>query len=172
MVNCSQWCKRTGAGGTRAPQKFWFDENPRKIPENPGKIHGNLSKICENLRKVTENLGKLSETTGKNGAQVLWFEKMVPNVFRITWRPIWRSSQKQLLWEKLFPLKVAQNFWRKFGEIRAKILRTPKNLPAPTPMILVHEQIEITYLFRKLGLVKLLATPKTSAFCWPGNLYG
>jgi len=24
---------------------------------------------------------------------------------------------------------------KKFGEIRAKILRTPKNLPAPTPMV-------------------------------------
>ena len=51
------------------PQKFWFDENPGKIPENPGKIHGNLGKICENYCKVPENLGKLSETTGKSGAQ-------------------------------------------------------------------------------------------------------
>jgi len=35
---------------------------------------------------------------------------------------------------KIFPQKVGQNFSRKFGEIRAKILRTPKNLPAATPM--------------------------------------
>jgi len=28
-------------------------------------------------------------------------------------------------------------FLGKFGEIRAKILRTPKNVPAPTPMRLL-----------------------------------
>jgi len=31
--------------------------------------------------------------------------------------------------------KVAQKLFRKFGEIRAKILRIPKTLPAPKPMM-------------------------------------
>ena len=34
-----------------------------------------------------------------------------------------------------FLAKVAQNFSGKFREIRAKILRNPKNLPAPKPMM-------------------------------------
>jgi len=47
---------------------------------------------------------------------VLWFEKMAP-------KTTLKSHKK---WPK--------NFSGNFGEIRAKIFRTPKNLPAPTPM--------------------------------------
>jgi len=35
---------------------------------------------------------------------------------------------------KICGQKLHNNISGKFGEIRAKILRTPKNLPAPTPM--------------------------------------
>jgi len=46
----------------------------------------------------------------------------------------WKSSQKLSVWEEILIQRVAENFLGKFGEIRAKILRTPKNLPAPTRM--------------------------------------
>jgi len=38
------------------------------------------------------------------------------------------------LWEKICRQKLRNNFSGKFGEIRAKILRTLKNLLAPTLM--------------------------------------
>jgi len=59
---------------------------------------------------------------------------MAPNVCRKTHEDIcWRSHQK-----KVFMIFVGQNLSNKIwgnsaiGEIRANILRTPKNLPAPT----------------------------------------
>jgi len=51
---------------------------------------------------------------------VLWFEE--------------GNGAQYGLHEKIFTQKVAQKSFGQFGEIRAKILRTPKNLPAPTPM--------------------------------------
>jgi len=70
----------------------------------------------------------------------IWLDlkKMAPNVCRITWRPFSEVIPKEGLLEKIFAQKVAQNFSGKFGEIREKILRTPKNLPAPTPMVEVR----------------------------------
>jgi len=35
-----------------------------------------------------------------------------------------------------------KKFLGKFGKIRAKIFRTPKNLPAPTPMIAIDHNVE------------------------------
>jgi len=49
----------------------------------------------------------------------------------------WRSSDIQYH-EKIFAQKVAQKFFGKFGKIRAKILCTPKHLPAPTSMPLMQ----------------------------------
>jgi len=40
--------------------------------------------------------------------------------------------------------KWPKSFSGKFGEIRAKILCTPKNLPAPTPVPLLTSQTVIT----------------------------
>jgi len=40
-----------------------------------------------------------------------------------------------ILWEKICRQKSHNNFSDKFGEIRAKMVRIPKNLLAPTPMI-------------------------------------
>ena len=46
----------------------------------------------------------------------------------------WRSPKKGLH-EKIFAQKMAK-FFGKFEEIGAKILRTPKNLPTPTPTVI------------------------------------
>jgi len=46
------------------PQKFWFVENPGKIPEN---------------------LGKFSENRAEKAANVVWFQKIAPNVCRKTY---------------------------------------------------------------------------------------
>jgi len=46
----------------------------------------------------------------------------------------WRSHRKLSFMGENLLAKVTQNFLGKFGGHRAKILRTPKNLPAPTFM--------------------------------------
>jgi len=38
------------------------------------------------------------------------------------------------LWEKICSQELQNNFLGKFGEIRAKIFRTPNNFLAPRPM--------------------------------------
>jgi len=49
----THWCRRRGAGGASAPQKF-FGENPSKS----FKTSGNLGKFSENLHKITGGLRK------------------------------------------------------------------------------------------------------------------
>jgi len=83
--------------------------------------------ICENLRKIPENLGKIGAQRGliwKNGAQ--FWQKHIKSFF-------WRSPQKNVGLRKCLHKKWPKNFSGKFGEVQAKILRTPQNLPAPTP---------------------------------------
>jgi len=60
---------------------------------------------------------------------LLYFKKLSPNVCR-------KTSEDHFLkgHTKKRSAKVAQNFLGKFGKIWAKILCTPKNLIAPTPM--------------------------------------
>ena len=71
--------------------------------------------------QVRGDLGKFRRNLGKKVAwSVLWFQKM---------HRTWKEMQSfffggHFLW----------SFSGKFGEIWAKILRTPKNSPAPTPM--------------------------------------
>ena len=103
-------------------QNFWFGENPGKIPENPGKIRRNLDKICENFRKIPENLGKLLEHMSKNGAQrLLIWKQMAPNVL------CFEEMAPNMLFVRKYPHKKwPKKFSGKFGEIRTKILRTPK----------------------------------------------
>ena len=94
------------------PQKFKFAENLSKIPENPGRSG---AQRC------------LTSKTGTRGLQ------------KNTWRPVFgghinkRSSWS--LWKKICRENCTLKFLGKFGEIWAKILRTPKNLPARTPMM-------------------------------------
>ena len=96
-------------------QKFWFAENLSKIPENLG-ING--AQPC---------------FTSKNGTHGLR---------KNTWRPFLGGHTKKKsswsFWEKICRKNCTKNFSGKFGEIRAKILRTPKDLPAPTPMMKRH----------------------------------
>ena len=81
--------------------------------ENPGKISGNL-------QKIPENLGKLHKNTSKNGAQraVIW--------------KIGAENHMKIAY------KVAQIFFGQFWRNQAKIFRTPKNLPASTPMLVIN----------------------------------
>ena len=71
-----------------------------------------------------------------------------------TWRPFFGGHTKirssWSLWEKICRQKSNKNFSAKFGEIRAKILRTPKNLPAPTRISQVSEDFSIQPLSKIL----------------------
>ena len=80
------------------------------------------------------------------------WQKWHPTLFDfIKWRPTFAEKHKKTvfgghpkwglhdLWGTRFVGKVAQNFSGKFWKIRAKILRTPTNLPAPTPMVLTMQ---------------------------------
>ena len=113
--------EEAGVQGVQAhPQKFWF-------VEKPGKIRENLGKIYENVRKIPEHLGKLPENTGKNGAcRITWR--------RFFWGVIPKKGLHDLCGRKYSHKKFPENFLGKFGENRAKIFRTPKYSPAPTPM--------------------------------------
>jgi len=99
-----------------------------------------LGKILENLGKTSENLGKISENPGKNGAQrYLTSENMAANILRKTHLGpflggLTKNRSSCSLWENICGQQAHKSFSGKFEEIRAKILRTPKNLPAPTLM--------------------------------------
>jgi len=86
-------------------------------------VHPQKFRFVENVGKIPENVGKIPENLVKVEANVLLFEKN--GVF-------WRSGIT------VFMRKYSHKKWPKFfwqvSEIRTKILRTPINLPAPTPM--------------------------------------
>jgi len=68
---------------------------------------------------------------------VVWLQKMVPNVCRTNDDLLFEGHTKRsswYLWDKSYRQKSQNSFSGKFGEIRAKILRTPKYLLAPPPM--------------------------------------
>jgi len=75
----------------------------------------------------------------KMAPNVVWFQKIAPNISRKTHEDLFGAHTKKglhdlwSLWEK-FCRQVPQNFSSKFRKILAKILRTPRNLPAPKPM--------------------------------------
>ena len=85
--------------------------------------------------------------------QNLWksWQKWRPTLFDFKWRRTFAEKHKKTvfgghpkwglhdLWGTRFVGKVAQNFSSKFWKIRAKILRTPTNFPAPTPMVLTMQ---------------------------------
>jgi len=117
------WSEHSGVGdrGASALQKFWFGENPRKIPETPGKIQGNLGEFCENLRKNPENLGRTPRKFERKwrpmsfglktmAPNVVWFEEMAPNTVFI----------------RIYSHKWPKIFSGKFGEIWAKTFAPPK----------------------------------------------
>ena len=134
-------------GGQAHPQNFWFGENP-------GKICGNLGKMCEHLRKIALCALILQKWHPKSKCTLfLFWRSCFFSPFRASqgkFGQVWgKFRQKWCL--KCFDLKkCAQHekkcsrffgghfLWRyfsgKFGEIWAKILHTPKNLPIPTRM--------------------------------------
>jgi len=61
-------------------------------------------------------------------------KKMAPNVCTITWRPFFGGQPKNGYHKKLIAQKVTLNFFGQVWENLGKNLRTPKNLPAHTPM--------------------------------------
>jgi len=63
---------------------------------------------------------------------VVWFENT--GAQHLQNQLFWRSSQKNVFMRKYLQKKWPENFSGKFEGIWAKILRTPQNLPAPTPM--------------------------------------
>ena len=109
------------AGVQDHPQKFWFVESPGKIPENLGK---NGAQCC---------------LTSKNGAQRL--QKNMKAFLEVTPKKVFSSWS---LWEKISRQKSHNSFLGKFGEIRAKILRIPKILLAPTPMVASAREWDFT----------------------------
>jgi len=115
------------------PQKFWF----RKSGQNPWKS----GKNCY--------LGKISENPGINGDQRLQ---------KNNWRPSFGGHTKKgsswSLWEKFCKQTPQNNVPGKFEEIRAKNLRTPKNLLAPTLMLRLNDKT--VFFTRREGDVKSL----------------
>jgi len=97
-----------GSGGASAPQKFWCVKNLGKILENPGTIGRNLGKICENLCKIPDVRAKMAPN-------VVWFEKMAPNVGRITWRPILEVIPKTFFMRKYLYKKWPKFFRQVWG---------------------------------------------------------
>jgi len=102
-----QWCMRRGCWGAK--------RNPNVL------IYWNPAKSLKIWAKMSPN--------------VVWLQKMVPNVCRKTHESIFSRShpKKGPLWEKIYWQKSHKTFG-KFGVLRATILRTPKNFPAPTLM--------------------------------------
>ena len=98
-------------------------------------------KVC--LLKIQAKFWVISVKTFAK-TLIIW-AKMVPNVVWFEKKQRLTSAEsheilflelipKEGLLEKMFAQKWSKNFSGKCGEIRAKILRTPKNLPAPAPM--------------------------------------
>ena len=79
--------------------------------------------------------------------------------------PAWGSAgqtKKRSHQKKVFMIFVGENLWAKgvqnfsgkFGEIRAKIFHTPKNLPAPTSM-----PVAVAYTFAPINNFTRISRP-------------
>jgi len=119
------WLQASCAGGARVPQKFWFVENPGKIPENPCKSGQNY----ENVRKLPDNTDKIGAQLGKNHMKTFFGGHLIND-------EILKYSHKEL----------SENFSGKFG----KNLCTPKfsccytyTLMLPTMGILRRDNLEL-----------------------------
>jgi len=105
-----QWCRRY----KRTPNSF------------------DLSKIRAKSLKTWEKSLKI---WAKWYPTFFCFKKMAPSVCR-KWSHTKNHPKKGV--HDLWGRKSHKNILGKFGEIWAKILRTPKNFPAPTPMFGEH----------------------------------
>jgi len=100
------------------------------------------------LSNIQAKFLKIWAESLKTGAKCLKIgAKMAPSVFLISKHCAQRPNVKDFFWrscqQKVFMIFVGENLQAKshknlsgkFRKIRAKILRTPKNLPAPTLMV-------------------------------------
>jgi len=131
-----EWPPTSGVeGGSAGVQahfwKFWIDKNLDKIPENRGRK-------CP-LR--------------------FWLQKWITFAGKHMKTSFWRSHWKRSKWAlcgKICRQKLHTIVLGKFGEIRAKILPTPKNLPAPTPMPPGSGPVYISCVDQSSHVAKLL----------------
>jgi len=115
------------------PQKFWFGENPGKIPQNTDKIVEIWAKYVKTFVKPLIISANSLKIRAKMAPIVLWFEK---NGDQITWR-LFSCVGRDIFW----------SFLGKFGKFWAKIFRTPKNLPAPAPILCLRMLFSKTHFF-------------------------
>jgi len=73
------------------------------ICQKSGQIPENLRKIPENLYKIPKNLGKISKNPGKMVPNVMYLQKLAPNICRKT------SHTKSSHQTKVFMIFVGEN---------------------------------------------------------------
>jgi len=138
--------------GTRVqlhPQKFWFGDYPDKI-------WGNLCKICVNLSKIAVRALILRKwhpkifllfIFWKSCINLVIFGQLKGNLGKFWWNLDKNGAKNASIWKQCVQWNAVVFLWRsfsldcfsgKFVEIWAKILRTTKNLIAPTPMFQLH----------------------------------
>ena len=112
---------------------------------------------CKRTHKSFELL-KIWATSLKIGVKiapkVAWLQKMAPKVCRKTNEDrFWKSHQSlnDLCGREFVGKSCTKNSSGMFGEIRAKILRNPKNLPAPKPMTKKHLSLRCSPFERTEG---------------------
>jgi len=155
------WCRRRGCGGCNRTPKiliWWkFVQNLRKF------VH-----IC----KSSQNCCTCFDFTKfwKSCINLVIFGQLKGNLGKFWWNLVFKLPQFE---KKCAQWNAVVFSWRsfsldsfsgKFAEIWAKILCTPKNLPAPTPMFSYMRFIDETYIDIKLsvskGSVNVLSTYK------------
>ena len=113
-----QWCRRRGCKRTiKSFDLVKIRAKSLKIREKPVKTFAKSLKIWTEMPP-----------------NVVWLEKKWFPTFSESYEDFfWRPSQTKVCLRKCSHKKWPKRFSGKFGEIRAKIFRTPKNLPDPTP---------------------------------------
>jgi len=126
FMGSKHWCRRRGCRGCkRTPKSF----DLLKIWAKSLKIWAKSLKIWAKPDKIPKYLGKIFENLSKNGAQRCLTSNMAPNICRKTSKDHFLEATP-----KNGRQNVHDNFLGKFGKGWAKILCTPKNSLAPTPM--------------------------------------
>jgi len=145
--------KGSGVGGReqgykRTPKSF----DLVKIRAKPVEIW-----VKWNLWKPSQNLWKSGQTPWKHGQNIAKRALICK-----TWRSTFAKSNEdrftllEVIPKKVFMRRYLHEKWPKifsgkFGEIQAKILRTPKNFPAPTPTdtgTIVSEKLQPQWFHR------------------------
>ena len=138
----NQWCRRRGCKRTRAKslkiraKSLKIRAKSLKIRAKSLKIQAKSLKIRAKSLKIWAKSMKMfakylksgqTENTDKMAPDVIWFWKIGVHVGRITWRPFFGGHPKNDLCGRKYSHKeLPENFSDTFGEIRARIFRTPK----------------------------------------------